>query len=103
MPPARKDRLLGSVLLTLAVLVALAIITYNAADNNAARQVSLDTLLVPDPSVKNGLGVIGAVFARYLVQKSLGYCSLVLPALLDLWGFMRFDDDLGQGYVTARP
>ncbi|MFT4604626.1 MAG: S-DNA-T family DNA segregation ATPase FtsK/SpoIIIE [Rhodothermales bacterium] len=87
----RKREILGLILLVVSFLVLLAILTYSALDDRLARRFSLDAILDPgDDRATNGLGLTGAWVAWFLVPNFLGYCSLLLPALVGSWGWVWF-------------
>ena len=74
--------------MALAVLLSLALVTYNAADDALARTFSLSALFDPGGSrAANALGLVGAVLAWLLVPNFLGYTTLLLTVLLLVWGY----------------
>ena len=84
----RKKEILGVILMALAVLLSLALITYNAADDALARRFSFSALFDPGGSrAANALGLVGAVLAWMLVPNFLGYTTLMLTVLLLVWGY----------------
>jgi S-DNA-T family DNA segregation ATPase FtsK/SpoIIIE len=87
----RKREVLGLILMVIAVLVALAVLTYHADDDVIASRFSLDSVLDPaDEDVANALGPTGAVLAGALVPGFLGYCVVLLPVILFGWGWVWF-------------
>ena len=87
----RKREILGVILMALAALLSLALATYNPADDDIARNVSLDALFAPDGNqAGNALGLVGAVLAWLLVPNFLGYTTLLLTGLLFAWGYVVF-------------
>lgn len=87
----RKKEILGLILMALALLLSLALATYDPADNDIARKVSLGALFDPGGNrAGNALGLVGAVLARLLVPHFLGYTSLLLTSLLFAWGYVVF-------------
>jgi S-DNA-T family DNA segregation ATPase FtsK/SpoIIIE len=78
---------LGLVVMALAVLIALALVTYHPADNGLARTLSADTFGSAPPRAHNLLGVVGAGLAYTLVPLFLGYTSILLAALAFTWGY----------------
>ncbi|MEQ9103761.1 MAG: DNA translocase FtsK [Rhodothermales bacterium] len=89
MSPERKQEVLGIILMAIGLLVALAVLTYNAADDGVARRFSLDLILRPgDDVVNNALGLTGAWLARLLVPSFLGYPVLLLSGLIGAWGYV---------------
>lgn len=84
----RKREVLGLLTMVISVLVGLAVLTYNPADDMLARRFSLDSLIAPGSrNAANALGLTGAALARMLVPGFLGYCVLFLPVLGGAWGY----------------
>ena len=88
MSSQRKKEILGVILMALALLLSLALITYNAADDALARSFSFSALFDPGGGrAANALGLVGAVLAWLLVPNFLGYATLTLTVLLLVWGY----------------
>jgi S-DNA-T family DNA segregation ATPase FtsK/SpoIIIE len=84
----RKREVLGLLMIVVSLLVTLAVLTYNPADDMLARRFSLDSLIAPGSrNASNALGLIGAALARMLVPGFLGYCVLFLPIVGGIWGY----------------
>ena len=84
----RKREILGLLTIVISLLVTLAVLTYNPADDMLARRFSLDSLIAPGSrNASNALGLTGAALARMLVPGFLGYCVLFLPVLGGAWGY----------------
>ena len=84
----RKREILGLLTIVVSLLLALAIVTYDAADDLLARRFSIDSLIAPGSrSATNALGLTGAALARMLVPGFLGYCVLLIPCLTTIWGY----------------
>ena len=89
--PQRKREVLGIILILVSVLITLAILTYDVADNLLAQRFSWNSLLAPgSKNAGNALGLTGGAIALFLVPKFLGYCSLALPAVSVSWGYAWF-------------
>ncbi len=88
----RKREILGVIVMALALLVSLAIVTYDTADDSLAEHLSFREILdpLPEESAENALGLVGAVMAWYLVPSFLGYSVLLLTALLFVVGYIVF-------------
>ena len=87
----RKKEILGVILMALALLLSLALATYDPADNDVARDFSFDAMFDPGGNqAGNALGLVGAVLAYLLVPNALGYTSLLLTGLLFAWGYVVF-------------
>jgi len=84
----RKREILGLLTIVISLLVTLAVLTYNPADDMLARRFSLDSLIAPGSrNASNALGLTGAALARMLVPGFLGYCVLFLPIIGGVWGY----------------
>lgn len=84
----RKREVLGLLTIVVSLLVTLAVLTYNPADDMLARRFSLDSLIAPGSrNAANALGLTGAALARMLVPGFLGYCVLFLPVIGGIWGY----------------
>ncbi|MDA1028059.1 MAG: DNA translocase FtsK [Bacteroidetes bacterium] len=84
----RKREVLGFILIVVCVLVSLAVLTYNVADNLLAQRFSWNSLLAPgSKTAGNALGLTGGAIALYLVPNFLGYCVLALPFVGISWGY----------------
>ncbi len=87
----RKKEILGVILMALALLLSLALATYDPADNDIARDFSPDAMFAPGGNqAGNALGLVGAVLAFLVVPNFLGYASLLLTGLLFAWGYVIF-------------
>lgn len=90
-PPAPKRRIeiLGVILMTLAVLLSIAIVTYHPDDDILVGDLSTTQILNPGspPGVVNALGSVGAGLARHIVPNFYGYATLLLTAFLFVCGY----------------
>jgi S-DNA-T family DNA segregation ATPase FtsK/SpoIIIE len=89
----RKMEVLGLVLMVLALLLSLAFLTYQPADDTVAQAAPLtEALLNPSeyPPVQNALGLLGAELARSLVPGFLGYSVLLFGGAMMVWGYAIF-------------
>ncbi|MEM8559374.1 MAG: DNA translocase FtsK, partial [Bacteroidota bacterium] len=90
-PSHRKQEILGLILMTVAVLVALALVTYTPSDDLLARDFSWRDAFDPRTSqAANALGLVGAALAYALVPNFLGYPTLALTGLVFAWGYVFF-------------
>ncbi len=89
--PARRRELLGLTLIMLGLLVTLALVTYQPADNVLAQRFSFQAALDPGNNrAENALGLVGAALAYLLVARLFGYATVLLPGLLVAWGYAIF-------------
>jgi len=88
----RRKEILGLLVMGLALLVALAVITYHPADDALLADTSVWAALSPGGGgdVQNAGGHLGALLAQALVPQFIGYCSLLLLGLLGAWGYVTF-------------
>jgi len=89
-------------MMVVSLLVALAVLTYNPADDMLARRFSLDSLIDPGSrTAANALGLTGAALARLLVPGFLGYFALFLPILGGIWGYGRLRHRSDERLILA--
>ena len=87
----RKQEVFGLVLMALALLLTLALVTYNPADDTLARDFSLGDAFNPRGNqAQNALGLVGATLAYGLIPRFLGYPVVLLALLLGGWGYVFF-------------
>ncbi len=85
----RKQEVLGILLIALAVLAALAVVTYHPADDVRLGAEDWDNLADPgDNRFDNLLGLVGAILARGLVANLVGYPILMPVGVLLAWGWV---------------
>ncbi|MDH7515239.1 MAG: DNA translocase FtsK [Bacteroidota bacterium] len=107
----RKLDILGILMLVVAVLLALAVVSYSPRDESATDLGFRDLLRLfgGDPDIRaradmtrNWLGLTGALTAGFLIRTTIGYFSLAFPILLGFWGWFIFRRrDLGSlAYYT---
>jgi DNA segregation ATPase FtsK/SpoIIIE, S-DNA-T family len=87
--PERKRELLGLIMMVVALLIALAIVSYDVSQNPFVTADGPEAVLEPTESPRpNLLGLVGDAVARALVPGFMGYFSLVIPGLLAAWGYV---------------
>ncbi len=90
----RKMEILGIVIMSLGVLIALSILTYSENDYTPLSKVTVDSIFDsnsgPALRIKNGLGPIGAWIAHVFVYLAFGYASIVVPILMIIYGWYVF-------------
>ncbi len=90
-PGHRKREVLGIVLITIGVLLALAIVTYSPSDDYLADRFSIGQALSPGSNqAANALGLVGAWLAQLFVVRMIGYFSLIFALLPIAWGYILF-------------
>ncbi len=87
----RRQEVLGLVLMGLAILLGLALVTYDGRDAALAEGLGwLDALRPGAERAHNALGLVGAKLADGLVRGFLGFPVLAFCALLFAWGYVFF-------------
>ena len=77
--------------MALALLLTLALVTYDPADDALARAFSWSDALNPRGNqAENALGLVGATLAYGLIPRLLGYPVVLLAVLLGAWGYVFF-------------
>lgn len=85
----RKQEILGILLLALAVLAALAVVSYSSADDLRLETERIENLVdAGDNRFDNLLGFVGATLARGLVANLIGYPVLLPIGMLLAWGWL---------------
>jgi S-DNA-T family DNA segregation ATPase FtsK/SpoIIIE len=88
-PARRKKEVLGLILIALAVLLSLALLTWDPADRQIAASFSVEAVISPgDADAQNALGHLGAALASALVPGFLGYTMLAVTGLVGVWGYV---------------
>ncbi|HZW38463.1 MAG TPA: DNA translocase FtsK [Ignavibacteriaceae bacterium] len=77
----QKKRIAGLLLIAFSIFLLLSIATYSQDDN----RLTLSNLFDHEP-VKNWLGAIGALLAKFFILSVLGYFSIVFPFMLFFLG-----------------
>ncbi len=88
--PSRSKEVLGFLIISLAVLVAIAGLTYSSTDYVPIAEASPLDLVFPSigQPVTNAMGPVGAWLAHFMVASFFGYPSLILPLVLVAWGYI---------------
>jgi S-DNA-T family DNA segregation ATPase FtsK/SpoIIIE len=77
----KKNKVLGLLLCTLALLLLVSLISYNKSDFNGKG--------FEFGNIRNQAGIAGAFLAHYLMF-TFGLCALLIPVGLAIWGINRF-------------
>lgn len=94
-PLEKKKKIVGVILIVLAMLIFLAILSYSREDEaNLTSLTDLLKVFSSDPDIvkkmeeiRNWLGIFGAWASFFFVNATIGYFSLVFPILLFIWGY----------------
>ncbi len=94
--PEKKTKLLGIFLIVFALLVFLSILSYSRFDESSFSYSFSDQfgVLGNDQNIKedaasthNWLGILGAYISRFFIRSTIGYFSLIFPAIMFIWGY----------------
>jgi S-DNA-T family DNA segregation ATPase FtsK/SpoIIIE len=105
----RKEKVIAILLMAIAILVFLALVSYDAADEaNADIHISdLYKVFTGDPQVqakadtaRNWLGLVGAIISDFLIKSTIGYSIFCLPVLLMLFGWTMIREGDGSRLIT---
>lgn len=107
----RKLDIIGLLMMAVAFLLLLALLSHSHADETVADIGFGDfvRLFGGDPEIQaradttsNWLGLFGAIVANFFINITVGYFSLVFPALLMIWGWsiLRRKDLRALAYYT---
>jgi S-DNA-T family DNA segregation ATPase FtsK/SpoIIIE len=81
----KKKRIAGIFLILFSLFLLLCIVSYSRKD-----EVLLDNSIFSGVDSHNWLGIIGAHFSYFFIKSTIGYFSIVFPAILFLWGISFF-------------
>ncbi|MFI5236385.1 MAG: DNA translocase FtsK 4TM domain-containing protein [Ignavibacteriales bacterium] len=81
----KKKRIVGVFLTIFSLFLFLCIISYSRKD-----EVLLDNSIFSSVDTHNWLGIVGAHFAYFFIKSTIGYFSIVFPAIMFLWGVSFF-------------
>ena len=79
--PRKSEELLGFLLILFAILLAIALFTFQPDEKPGGERISVDT-------VRNQLGIAGVYLSYYLIHTTIGYSVIVLPFILIAWGVL---------------
>jgi len=84
-------QVLSIMFMLIGVLLVLCIVSYHREDQLVS-ELSFDRIVQQirgdtSQSVHNWMGILGALSAKFFVEDTFGYLSVVLPMLLILWGW----------------
>ncbi len=95
-PSARRTAILALLLMTAAVLITIALLSYSAEDESSIHISAKDIVTsvsgdidaqAKADRVHNALGLVGAVIADKMIKSTFGYSVLVVPVLMLVWGW----------------
>jgi S-DNA-T family DNA segregation ATPase FtsK/SpoIIIE len=95
--PARRSAILALLLIAASILIFLALVSYDAADEANADIHGTDLLGVftgdaasraKADTAQNWLGLTGAILSDFLIKSTIGYAIFILPVLMLYWGWV---------------
>jgi DNA segregation ATPase FtsK/SpoIIIE, S-DNA-T family len=91
LPISNKKQILGFFLILFSLLIVLSIISYSASDESRLDSLSISDIFkkqnqAENFNTSNWLGIIGVVISGFFVRGTFGYFSLIMPAILILFG-----------------
>ncbi len=107
---SKKASVIAVLLMTMAVLVFIALISYDLADeaNVDIGAKDLFHVFTGDPLAKaksdtthNWLGLVGALTSDFLIKSTLGYVILCLPILVFIWGWSLLRNNLSSRLIAV--
>jgi S-DNA-T family DNA segregation ATPase FtsK/SpoIIIE len=93
----RRSAILALLLIAASILVFLALVSYDAADEANADIQATDLLKVfagdtaaraKADTAHNWLGLTGAILSDFLIKSTIGYAVFVFPVLMLFWGWV---------------
>lgn len=86
----KKKKILGLLLIVFSVLLFLSIISFSRNDESWLDTFFSDLVNGKSKEISNWLGIIGAHFSNFLVNRTLGFFSVAFPIVLFIWGIAFF-------------
>jgi S-DNA-T family DNA segregation ATPase FtsK/SpoIIIE len=91
LPISNKKQILGFFLILFSFLIVLSIVSYSAGDESRLESVSITDVFKKQNqsenyNTSNWLGIIGVVISGFFVKGTFGYFSLIIPAILIMFG-----------------
>lgn len=91
LPIANKKQILGFFLILFSILIILSIVSYSYGDESRLEKLNISEIFKKENqtanySTSNWLGIIGVVISGFFVKGAFGYFSLIIPALLLIFG-----------------
>lgn len=94
--PDKKKRIFGIFLILFALFLFLCIISYSRKD-----EVLLVNSIFSRVETHNWLGIIGAHLSYFFIQSTIGYFSIIFPAILLFWGISFFKEFTFRSFIHA--
>ncbi|MGE5431810.1 MAG: DNA translocase FtsK 4TM domain-containing protein [Syntrophomonadaceae bacterium] len=83
----KKQKILGIFLVVFSLLILLSILSYSASDGAFLTNSFSDVAADKAQSTHNLVGLAGAYIASFLVNSIFGFCSVIFPVILFIWGY----------------
>jgi DNA segregation ATPase FtsK/SpoIIIE, S-DNA-T family len=94
--PEKKIKLLGILLIVVALFIFLSILSYSRYDESFFSYNPTDQFKIFDinpelqnraATTNNWLGIVGAYVSYFFVRSTIGYSSIIFPVIMCLWGY----------------
>lgn len=94
--PEKKKKLLGILLIVFALLIFLSVLSYSRDDESyfSYRFIDQFNIFETNPELQNKaatthnwLGIFGSYISHFFVRSTIGYFSLIFPAIMFIWGY----------------
>ncbi len=94
--PEKKKKLLGILLVVFALFIFLSILSFSGYDESSFSYKSQELLNIfsDNPQLKeraatthNWLGLFGAFVSFFFIHSTIGYFSIIFPAIIFIWGY----------------
>lgn len=91
LPIVNKKQILGFFLVLFSLLLILSIVSYSPADQSKLESFKISEIVKKENqtanySTSNWLGIAGVIISDFFVRSSFGYFSVIIPAILLLFG-----------------
>ncbi len=84
---AKKKKIIGILFILFSIIILLSIISYSRFDE---ANLQIKNLTNQNEVIGNWLGLVGAYTALFFVKSTIGYFSIIFPAILFIWGISFF-------------
>ncbi len=109
--PDRRNAIIAILLMAAAVLMFIALVSYDPSDeaNADVHLTDLFKVFTGDPGARakadtahNWLGLVGAILSDFLVKSTIGYAVYCIPVLVMFWGWITLrKGDVRQGVTIT--
>jgi S-DNA-T family DNA segregation ATPase FtsK/SpoIIIE len=87
---SKKKKILGILLIVLSLFIILSILSYSSSDEARISFRIWSDINNPSIEVNNWMGIAGVYISFFFIRSMIGYFSILLPAVIFLWGLRFF-------------